>query len=126
MSILSVELLLHEMSESTKPKANAIPSWQRAENVEDEKKRRIENQTAESQSRNKSSEDDLSKQALKFLEHDEIREASPEQKIKFLEKKGLASDEIQRLLNVSRERDRTEAEPTGEAGEGPSVRGSFK
>lgn len=94
--------------------------------MEDEQKGGIGYQTAESQSRNKSSEDDLSKQALKFLEHDEIREASPERKIEFLENKGLASDEIRRLLNVSRERGRTEAEPTGEAGEGPSVRGSFK
>ena len=111
------------MSDSTKPKANTLPSWQRAETAEDEKQREVVNQSPESRSRAKDS-GDLSKQALKFLDHDEIREASIDRKIEFLEKKGLASDEIQRLLEVSRERNTREAEPTDDAGEGPSVRGS--
>ena len=112
------------MSDSTKPKANTLPSWQRAEIVKDEKQREVVDQSPESRSHAKDSGDDLSKQALKFLDHDEIREASIERKIEFLEKKGLARDEIQRLLKVSRERNTKEAEPTEDAGEGPSVRGS--
>ena len=124
MPLLSVKLLSHEMSDSTKPKANTGPSWQRAESVEDEKQRELVNQPRESRSHAKDPGDDLSKQALKFLDHNEIREASIERKIEFLEKKGLASDEIQRLLKVSRERNTKGAEPTDDAGEGPSVRSS--
>lgn len=121
---LSVKLISHEMSDSTKPKANTIPSWQRAEIIEAEKQGESVNHLPESRSHPKGSEHDLSKQALKFLDHDEIREASTERKIEFLEKKGLASDEIRRLLIGSLERDTKEAGPTDEAGEGPSVRGS--
>ena len=112
------------MSDSSKPKANSIPSWQRAEILEDEKKGEVVRQLPENRLDAKGPHDNLSEQALRFLDHDEIRKASTEQKIEFLEKKGLASDEIQRLLVVSRERDTKEARSTDEAGDGSSVRGS--
>ena len=93
--------------------------------MEDEKQRGSVNPLSESRSRAKGSEDEISRQALKFLDHDEIREASTERKIEFLERKGLASDEIQRLLIASRERNTKEARLTDEAGEEPSVRDSW-
>ena len=82
------------------------------------------NHSPEDRSHVEGSGDDLSKQALKFLDHDEVREASTERKIGFLEKKGLTSDEIRRLLKVSQEINTKETEPADEAGEGLSVCGS--
>ncbi|KAL8792350.1 MAG: hypothetical protein Q9195_005053 [Heterodermia aff. obscurata] len=108
------------MSDSTRPKANSIPPWQRVDVIEDGKQKGLHGQNPDSSSHAKTSEDDLPKQALKFLDHDEIKEASDERKIEFLEKKGLASDEIRRLLKVSRERDTKEAGHTDGVGEEPS------
>ncbi|KAH0543900.1 hypothetical protein FGG08_001801 [Glutinoglossum americanum] len=45
---------------------------------------------------------ELLEQASKFLEADEIREASTTRKVAFLESKGLTNEEIQKLLGVSR------------------------
>ena len=112
------------MSDSSKSKANSVPSWQRVENPDDEKQGEVVRQLPENRLNAKGSDDNLSEQALRFLDHDEIREASTERKIEFLEKKGLASDEIQRLLVVSRERGTEQAQSTDEAGDGSSVRGS--
>ena len=39
-------------------------------------------------------------QAVKFLDHAEIRDASKDQKIAFLEGKGLKTDEIYELLGI--------------------------
>lgn len=41
-------------------------------------------------------------QAKRFLEEDEVRDASTDKKIAFLESKGLQGDEIQQLLGVTR------------------------
>jgi hypothetical protein len=41
-------------------------------------------------------------QAKRFLEEDEVKDASTDKKIAFLESKGLRSEEIQELLGVSR------------------------
>lgn len=44
-------------------------------------------------------------QAKKFLEEDEVKNASTDKKITFLESKGLRSSEIQQLIGVSRNAD---------------------
>ena len=112
------------MSDSTKPKTNTIPSWQQAETLENEEQGELVNQIPETRPHAKGSGDDLSKQASKFLDHDEIRGASIEQKIEFLEKKGLASDKIRELLQASHEGSTKTGEPSDVSGEGSSVRGS--
>lgn len=48
-------------------------------------------------------------QAKKFLEEDEVRDASTDKKIAFLQGKGLKRDEINELLGVERN---VEASPT--------------
>ena len=48
------------------------------------------------------SRDALIEQAKKFLEEDEVRNASTDKKISFLEGKGLSSEEIQSLIGVAR------------------------
>jgi hypothetical protein len=52
-----------------------------------------------------SSRETLLEQARKFLEEDEVRNASTDKKISFLESKGLNSEEIQSLIGVTRHAD---------------------
>jgi len=55
------------------------------------------------------SKEDVIEQAKKFLDDDEVRDASTDKKIAFLESKGLESGEIQTLLGVTRNPDATAA-----------------
>jgi len=53
----------------------------------------------------------LLEQASKFLQEDEIREASTDRKIAFLESKGLTNEEISKLIGVSRNADASSEPP---------------
>ncbi|TGO34994.1 hypothetical protein BHYA_0174g00190 [Botrytis hyacinthi] len=84
------------MSDSdSEAKSPGVPAWQL---------KRDEEQSTESQA---TATEPLSRtaileQARKFLEEDDVKNASTDKKIAFLESKGLEGDDIQELLGVSR------------------------
>jgi hypothetical protein len=80
-----------------------VPSWQLQSKPTEPKK--SEESATESPSR-----DSVIEQARRFLEEDEVRNASTDKKIAFLEGKGLKSEEITHLLGVSRNQE-AEAPP---------------
>lgn len=76
-----------------KPKAPAIPSWQQVPP-------QPEKEAAPSDAANEPQHNELDpiEQARLFLQHDEIKDAPHDEKVAFLEKKGLQSADIQKLL----------------------------
>ena len=89
--------LLYIMSDSqTKSKAG-VPSWQRQAPAEAESKKEDKVELTEEPLRT-----ELIESAKKFLEEDEVRDATTDKKIAFLESKGLKSEEIEQLLGVAR------------------------
>ena len=82
----------------TNPKAG-VPSWQRQAPAEDEKKteEKVETKATEEPSRT-----ELIESAKKFLEEDEVKDATTDKKVAFLEGKGLKNEEIEQLLGVAR------------------------
>lgn len=92
------------MSDSDEEKKESgVPQWQlgsKEENVP-----AATEATSEPPSR-----DAIIQQARKFLEEDEVRDATTDKKIAFLESKGLHSDEIQTLLGVTRNEEATSTE----------------
>lgn len=91
--------LLYIMSDSeTKPKAG-VPSWQIQAPAEEKSKKedKIETRSNEEPSRT-----ELIESAKKFLKEDEVKDATTDKKIAFLESKGLMNDEVEQLLGVSR------------------------
>jgi len=83
----------------TKP--NTIPQWQRQGATTTSSTESGANNNAPSAADEKpSSRATLLEQAAKFLEHKEIRDASRDQKVIFLEGKGLRRDEIHELLGM--------------------------
>jgi hypothetical protein len=88
-------LRLFAMSDSDQGEKKAgVPSWQLKS--KDETAKEEEKSSAESTSR-----ETIIEQAKKFLEEDEVRNASTDKKIAFLESKGLRSEEIQDLLGIT-------------------------
>ncbi|KAH8811562.1 SPX domain-containing protein [Xylogone sp. PMI_703] len=73
-----------------KQKPSGIPSWQI--------KATESSNPAAQEDPEPASREDVVAQARKFLEEDEVKDASPEKKAAFLETKGLQKDEIQALL----------------------------
>jgi hypothetical protein len=76
-------------------KKPGVPSWQLKS--KDEHAKAEEKPAPEAPSR-----ETIIQQAKKFLEEDEVRNASTDKKIAFLESKGLRSEEIQDLLGIER------------------------
>lgn len=87
------------MSDSeTKLKAG-VPSWQLQKGPETEE----ENKEAKPETQSEEpSRTELVESAKKFLKEDEVRDASTDKKIAFLESKGLNNEEIEQLLGVAR------------------------
>jgi hypothetical protein len=85
------------MGDSDAAKKPGVPSWQLTVKNEPTESGEREDPTADEPSR-----EVVIKQAQKFLDEDEVRSASTDKKIAFLESKGLRSDEIQDLLGVAR------------------------
>jgi hypothetical protein len=75
-------------------KKSGVPSWQA-----DLKNTTPTEGDSEPQS---PSRETVIEQAKKFLEEDEVRNASTDKKISFLESKGLSNEEIQGLIGVTR------------------------
>jgi hypothetical protein len=89
-------LRLFTMSDSDhREKKAAVPSWQLK--TEDESAKEEERPAPESPTR-----ETIIEQAKKFLEEDEVRNASTDKKVAFLESKGLRVEEIQDLLGVTK------------------------
>jgi hypothetical protein len=79
-------------------KKAGVPSWQlksKDETTKVEMKEEKEDQQTPSR-------ETVIEQAKKFLEEDEVRNASTDKKIAFLEGKGLRREEIQGLLGITR------------------------
>lgn len=87
------------MSDSeTKPKVG-VPSWQLQKGAEaDENKEEVKSETQSEEP----SRTELVESAKKFLEEDEVKDATTDKKIAFLESKGLKNEEIEQLLGVAR------------------------
>ena len=83
------------MSDSDQGEKRAgVPPWQLKS--KDETAKEEEKPATESPSR-----ETIIEQAKKFLEEDEVRDASTDKKVVFLESKGLQNEEIQDLLNIT-------------------------
>ena len=82
-------------------KPGSIPSWQREQQSQEESSSGVVLNQSSTSSIETLPRAALLDKASKFLEDDEIKEASTESKISFLEGKGLTSDEIQKLLGAS-------------------------
>lgn len=93
------------MSDSDRgEKKGGIPSWQTA-TPEDQAK------TNDKPAPEPESRENVLEQAKRFLEEDDVKDASTDKKNSFLESKGLQNDEIQQLLGISRN---SEASTTSE------------
>ncbi|KAF9883571.1 hypothetical protein FE257_003170 [Aspergillus nanangensis] len=92
-----------------KPKSASIPSWQQPNATATTKPTAPSPDNATGTSRST-----LVDQASKFLEDDSIRDAPIDRKISFLESKGLDSNEIDKLLGVSRNPEATNTTVTAE------------
>ncbi|KFY14434.1 hypothetical protein V491_06049 [Pseudogymnoascus sp. VKM F-3775] len=89
------------MSDSeTKPKGG-LPSWQVKPEASGPKPATEEKQTSESTPEAKPRTSIL-EDARKFLEEDEVKDATTDKKVAFLEGKGLTSEEIHQLLGITR------------------------
>lgn len=89
------------MSDSKKPETT-LPSWQvKADTFES---KREEPSTSEMPT---STPDSKLETARKFLEDQEVRSASTDAKIAFLEKKGFEQDVISELLGITRNAEAT-------------------
>ncbi|CZT06250.1 hypothetical protein WAI453_006302 [Rhynchosporium graminicola] len=98
----------HAMSDSDPEKKPSIPAWQTAAA---NKSVKPEEPPAPQEPEGRET---IIAQARKFLEEDEVRDASTNKKVAFLEGKGLRSEEIQTLLGITRN---TEASSTLETRE---------
>ena len=82
-------------------KPGSIPSLQRGQQPQEEGSSGVISNHSSTSSIETLPRAALLDKASKFLKDDEIREASTESKISFLEGKGLAGDEIKKLLGAS-------------------------
>lgn len=79
-------------------KKAGVPSWQ-LKSKDETSKVEVKEVKAEKPT---PSRETVIEQAKKFLEEDEVRNASTDKKIAFLEGKGLRREEIEELLGVTR------------------------
>ena len=100
----SPPLLVPEMGDPSKSRTETTPSWQQASKADDPQELRAsKDPSVHNNTDAEGSEDELLEQASKFLEHDEIKDASNERKIEYLKKKGLATERIHKLLGDLRD-----------------------
>lgn len=87
------------------PNGKSIPQWQRQEAAKDPREPPKLLEKPAPKEKAPPSRATLLEQAAQFLEAEDIRDAPTERKISFLESKGLTSEEIQKLLGISRNTD---------------------
>ncbi|KAL5328342.1 hypothetical protein ACEPPN_001841 [Leptodophora sp. 'Broadleaf-Isolate-01'] len=102
------------MSDSDPEEKAGIPPWQ-TKAVPESAKPEESVPAQEEQSR-----ETVIAQARKFLEEDEVRDASTDKKIAFLESKGLRNEEIQELLGITRNTEASNVAVTPEPTPAPS------
>ena len=93
--LLPTQTVLTMSDSDSGTKKPGVPSWQLQSKA-------TESKEAGEPAAKPSSREAVIEQARKFLEEDEVRNASTDKKIAFLEGKGLESDEITELLGVTR------------------------
>lgn len=93
------------MSDSESKPKGGVPSWQMKPEVSDPKPATEEKQAVEPSpepSPEAKPRSSVLEDARKFLEEDEVKDASTDKKVAFLEGKGLTSEEIHQLLGITR------------------------
>ena len=88
------------MSDSDAKPKGGLPSWQVKADTSNPPPTTEQNEpsvSSEAKPRTSVLED-----ARKFLDKDEVKDASTDKKVSFLESKGLTSEEIHQLLGISR------------------------
>ncbi|OBT69725.1 hypothetical protein VE03_00852 [Pseudogymnoascus sp. 23342-1-I1] len=91
------------MSDSESKPKGGVPSWQMKPEASDPKPETEEKQaTAAEPSPEPKPRTSVLEDARKFLEEDEVKDASTDKKVAFLEGKGLSSEEIHQLLGITR------------------------
>lgn len=112
----------------TDPKAKAIPEWQRKESNSSVDQEPSDNTATDATAQTgapetveeaKDSRAELLSQASEFLLHPDIKDASTDKKISFLETKGLTNTEIHSLLGISRN-DSTSSSSSASSSSSPS------
>lgn len=120
-------LPVSRMGDESKSGSRSTPSWQQGEdNDEKEEPREKVLLETESTSTSKASRSEIKDQALKFLDEEEVKNAPAERKIEFLERKGLSKDEIQELVEATRNTDELETDSSGWRSQGERVRHQTK
>lgn len=90
------------MSDSESKPKGGLPSWQMKPEASDPKPVVEEKQASEPPAPEAKPRASVLEDARKFLEEDEVKDASTDKKVAFLEGKGLTSDEIHQLLGITR------------------------
>jgi hypothetical protein len=92
-------------------KKGSAPAWQKqAATPEISSDGAESSENHEPQSEDATSRATIIEQAKKFLLEEDVRDAPTDQKIRFLESKGLENSEIQELLGVSRNQEASGSE----------------
>ncbi|OBT88854.1 hypothetical protein VE02_01927 [Pseudogymnoascus sp. 03VT05] len=98
------------MSDSESKPKGGVPSWQMKPEASDPKPATEEKPASESSSPEPKPRSSVLEDARKFLEEDEVKDASTDKKVAFLEGKGLTSEEIHQLLGITRNLEATSLE----------------
>ncbi|OJD17923.1 hypothetical protein AJ78_02028 [Emergomyces pasteurianus Ep9510] len=121
------------MADNAKPKVPAIPSWQlqHSDKAASNSTTSSGSPIADTTKTESSPKETLIEQASRFLEDESIRDAPTDNKIAFLESKGLQNEDIQKLLGISRNPEATSAvmkspstgsvEPISSSSQGPQA-----
>jgi hypothetical protein len=105
------------MSSSDSNSKGGVPSWQKQQPQTPEEnpipdKSQSTPATTEPITSGSSSRASIVENARKFLEDEEVKNATTDKKIAFLESKGLDSDEIHELLGISRNTEASNPQPS--------------
>jgi hypothetical protein len=99
------------MSDSESKPKGGVPSWQMKPEASDPKPATEEKPASSSSSSPEvKPRTSVLEDARKFLEEEEVKDASTDKKVAFLEGKGLTSEEIHQLLGITRNLEATSLE----------------
>ena len=90
------------MSDSESKPKGGVPSWQMKPEASNPKPATEEKEQATESAPEANPRTSVLEDARKFLEEDEVKDASTDKKVAFLEGKGLTSEEIHQLLGITR------------------------
>ncbi|KFY34411.1 hypothetical protein V495_08160 [Pseudogymnoascus sp. VKM F-4514 (FW-929)] len=99
------------MSDSESKPKGGVPSWQMKPEASDPKPATEEKEAATESAPEPKSRTSILEDARKFLQEDEVKDATTDKKVAFLEGKGLTSEEIHQLLGITRNLEASNPEP---------------